>query len=104
MVAKKTDYVIREGSLHEKFWYSRAKMQFFGGAYANGKSTAMIVKALNVARDYPGCRILMARANKIKLRTTLQRDFFAWCPKAWIKRWNKADGELELHNGTVIDF
>lgn len=103
-VGKKSEYVIREGSFHEKFWVSRSKIQFIGGAFANGKTTAIVMKCLMVARDYPGCRICLGRSTKVKLRTTLQREFFKWCPKSWIKRYNKTEGELELTNGSCVDF
>jgi hypothetical protein len=46
----------------------------------------------------------MARATKPKLRTTLMREVFKWCPKTWIKSFNKTDMELELTNGSRIDF
>ena len=101
---KKNEYIIREGSLHEKFWESRAKIQFIGGAFANGKTTAVVMKSLMVLRDYPGCRIMLGRSTKVKLRTTLQREFFKWCPKSWIKSFNKTEGELILTNGSAVDF
>ena len=48
-------YSLLEGSLHDKFFQSRAKIQFFGGGYGNGKTSAMTVKALlKIAKDYPG--------------------------------------------------
>lgn len=100
----KRDYVIMPGSFHEKFWVSRSKIQFIGGAFANGKTTAGVVKGLHIAKNYPGSIGLMARATKPKLRTTLMREVFKWCPKSWIKSFNKGDGELVLINESRIDF
>lgn len=100
----KHEYVVKAGGFQEKFQNSRAKVQFIGGAFANGKTTSVIVKALLLARDYPGSRGLLGRATKVKLRTTLQREFFKWCPPSWIKKFNKSDQEIELVNGTVIDL
>lgn len=105
MSSMKTEYVIREGTFHANFWRSRAKVQFIGGAFANGKTTAVCMKTImQVLRCYPGCRVLLARSTKVKLRTTLQREFFKWCPAEWIKSFNKGDGECILTNDSQVDF
>lgn len=104
MSRKKQEYIVKEGSFHEKFWHSRLKIQFIGGAFANGKTTAVVMKTLDIAKNYPGIAILMARATEPKLRTTLLREFFKWCPTSWIKSYSKTNLEVELVNGTRIDF
>ena len=74
-------YILKEGSLHDKFFQSRAKIQFFGGGYANGKTSAMVMKTLlKVAKDYPGCNILMARSTYPKLNDTMRKTFLEFCP------------------------
>ncbi len=84
-------YRIERGSIQHKFAESRAKIQFFGGGFANGKTTALVVKALRVIQDYPGCNILIARATRPKLNDTVRKVFFKWCPRAWVKSFNKTD-------------
>jgi len=98
-------YRMTRDSLHEKFSQSRAKVQMFGGGFANGKTAAAIVlKVLPVARDYPGANILVARATYPKLNDTIRKEFFKWCPKHWIKSFSKAENVCELVNGTTINF
>lgn len=88
-----------------QFQESRAKIQFFGGGFANGKTTAGVIKAIKVAKDYPGCNILIARSTYPKLNDTIRKEFLAWCPASWIARKNLSqDNVVELTNGSVINF
>jgi len=98
-------YRIKEGSLHEKFQASRNKIQIFGGGFGNGKTTGAVIKALMVAKDYPGCNILVARSTFPKLNATIRKEVKSWCPKAWIKRdVNSKENLIELTNGSIINF
>lgn len=98
-------YKVREGSLHDKFQASRRKIQIFGGGFGNGKTTAAVVKALQIAKDYPGSNGLVARATYPKLNATIRKEVVAWCPKSWIKRdVNSKDNLIELKNGSIINF
>ena len=98
-------YRVTEGSLAEGFMNSRAKVQFYAGGFANGKTAALCIKFLNLAKDYPGANILLARATYPKLNDTLRKEFFKWCPPSWIKRRpTKDDNTLVLTNGTHINF
>lgn len=98
-------YKIEEGGLHDRFQKSRKKIQLFGGGFGNGKTTGAVMKALMVARDYPGANILIARSTYPKLNDTIRKEFIAWCPPSWVKRKNLSqDNVLELTNGTVINF
>jgi len=98
-------YILERGSMHEAFHNSRAKIEVVGGAYGNGKSTAMIMKALKICRMYPGSLGLMARATYPKLNDTLRRDFFRWCPPKWVnRRPTKDDNTANMVDGTTIHF
>lgn len=101
-------YQLKEGSIHEAFFNARKKIQFFGGGYGNGKTSAMVVKALlKVAKDYPGCNILMARSTFPKLNDTMRRTFLEFCPPEWIKSFptsKNSDNTCHLVNGTTINF
>jgi hypothetical protein len=98
-------YKIKEGGLHEKFQASHAKVQLFAGGYANGKTTAAVVKALKLARDYPGSNGLIARSTYPKLNDTTRKEFLAWCPPNWIERKpTKDDNTAILKNGTHVNF
>jgi hypothetical protein len=84
---------------------SRAKVQFFGGGYGNGKTTACCIKALKLCMDYPGCNGLIARSTYPKLNDTIKREFFKWCPSSWIKRMpTKDDNTLILKNNSTVNF
>lgn len=99
------NYVINEGGIHHQFYNSRAKIQIFGGAYANGKTAAMCVKALKIAQEYPGANLLGARETYPKLNDSTRKEFYKWVPKDWVRRWpSKDDNTMYLHNGTVVNF
>lgn len=99
------NYVINEGSIHHRFWMSRAKIQIFAGSYANGKTAAMCVKGLHVADTYPGANILVARETYVKLNDSTRKEMYKWMPKDWVRRWpNKDENSAYLHSGTVINF
>ena len=68
-------YNLDQGSIQYNFHMSRAPIQMFGGAFANGKTTALVVKALKLARDYPGSNGLLARETYPKLNDTLRKVF-----------------------------
>jgi hypothetical protein len=99
------NYNLKRGSLQWGFNTSRAKMQIFGGAFANGKTTALVIKSLQLAKDYPGCNGLLARETYPKLNDTLRKEFFKWCPADWIrKRPTQEDNTCYMHNGSTINF
>ncbi len=98
-------YRIEEGSLHERFQASRAKVQMFAGGFGNGKTTAAVIKALNLAKDYPGSNGLVARSTYPKLTNTIRKEFRDWTPKAWVKRdIDSKQNLMELTNGSIINF
>jgi hypothetical protein len=98
------EYKIKKGSIHEAFLASKAKIQLFGGGFANGKTTSACVKTIQVARDYPGANILIARATLPKLMDTIRKEFYKWLPQDWIKSEDKKYNTLTLINGTTINF
>jgi hypothetical protein len=98
-------YRIVEGAMHDRFHKSRAKVQFVGGGFGNGKTAAACVKALKLCTDYPGCNGLIARSTYPKLNDTIRREFMAWCPPHWIKRHpTKDDNTLIMKNGSTVNF
>lgn len=99
------NYELEEGSIQYGFSLSRHKMQFMAGGYANGKTTALAVKGIRLAADYPGSTGLLARATYPKLNGTLRRVFFKWCPPEWIKKYpTKDDNTVVFRNNSIIDF
>lgn len=98
-------YNMEEGSIQHGFYLSRNKVQIFGGAFANGKTTALVIKAINLCRDYPGCNGLIARETFPKLNDTVRKVFLEWCPPAWIKkRPTDSDNTCYLTNGSTVNF
>jgi hypothetical protein len=99
------NYRLERGSLQWNFNKSRAKMQIFGGAFANGKTTALVIKSLQLVKDYPGSNGLLARETYPKLNDTLRREFFKWCPAHWIKRKpTQEDNTCYFNNGSIVNF
>jgi len=103
----KATYKYTEGSTHDDFHKSRAKVRIFGGGYGNGKTAAAVVLALKLARDYPGSNGLIARATYPKLNDTIRKEFLKWCPPSWIKSFPRsanASNTCVITNGTTINF
>lgn len=98
-------YRLRKGSIQYGFNKSRAKMQIFGGGFGNGKTTALVIKALQLCLDYPGSNGLLARATYPKLNDTVRKEFMKWCPPEFIKRRPTVDDNTAyLTNGTIVNF
>lgn len=98
-------YNLQRDSLQWKFQGSRAKIQIFAGAYANGKTTAQVVKALGLCINYPGSNGLIARSTYPKLNDTIRKEFLTWCPRDWIKRRpTDKDNTVYLANDTIVNF
>lgn len=97
-------YRVERDSIQHKFADSRGKIQFFGGGFANGKTTAGVAKCIRIAIEYPGSNILVARATRPKLNDTVRKVLFKWLPAGYVKSFNKTENVLELNNGTVINF
>lgn len=98
-------YKIERGGLHEKFQASRKKIQMFAGGYGNGKTTGAVIKAVKLAKDYPGSNGLVARSTYPKLSATIRKEFTAWIPKSWIERdVDSKQNLIQLTNGSIINF
>lgn len=99
------EYIIEEGGHHDQFQKSRSKVQIMGGGYGNGKTTALVIKALVIAEAYPGANMLLGRSTYPKLNDTLRKEFIEWCPKHWVESFpSNADNTLYMKNGSVINF
>jgi hypothetical protein len=99
------NYKLVRGGMQWRFHNSTTKIRLVGGGFGNGKTTALCIDALTVAKDYPGCNILLARSTYPKLNDTLRKECLAWCPNSWVKRKpTKDDNTLILKNGSVINF
>ena len=98
-------YDIDKGSVHEAFLNSRARIQIFGGGFGNGKTAAMCIKAIQLAKGYPGSNGLISRATYAKLNDTIRREFFKWCPPSYIEKMpSTTDNTCYWKNGSVINF
>lgn len=104
-MAGQNNYKLRKGTVQWGFDKSRNKIQFFGGGFANGKTTALVIKALKLCVAYPGSEGLLGRSTYPKLNDTLRKVFFKWCPPDWIKKMpTQDDNTCYLKNGTVVNF
>lgn len=98
-------YRLKEHSCQYRFFYSRKPIQIFAGGYANGKTTAAVIKAFNLAKDYPGSSGLIARSTYPKLNDTIRKEYLQWVPANTIKRRPTQEDNTLIHtNGTVVQF
>lgn len=101
------EYRINEGSMHERFLASRAKIQIIGGGFGNGKTAATCVKVIQIMQDYPGANALIARSTFPKLNDTIKQEFQKWCPPRLISSFpqsKNSDNTAKLSNGGRINF
>jgi hypothetical protein len=99
------EYRIKPGGMHEKFMRSVNKIQIIGGGFGNGKTAASCVKAITLARDYPGSNGIIAMATYAQLNDTIREEFFKWVPASSVKRWPTiADNTLIFKNGSKVNF
>lgn len=102
-----SEFILKTGSLQDQFLKSTAKFQIYGGGYGNGKTTALVIKILEIAKAYPGSSGLAARSTYPKLNDTLRKEFIKWCPKEWIKSFpvgQNGSNVCTLKNGSTITF
>lgn len=99
---KMPEYKLVVGSKQEQFINSKKKVQILGGGYGSGKTAALVVKAIQLAFDYPGLYVLMARSTKEKLEKTMRKEFDKWCPARVIKQ--KSKESITLENGSMFLF
>lgn len=98
-------YILAKDSTQYQFHQSRNKVQIMSGGYANGKSTALVIKLLGILKDYPGCDALLGRSTRTKLEQTTKKVFFKWCPKDSIAKMPTRDNPTcVLKNGSKITF
>jgi len=100
-------FKLQKDSLQDRFLKSKGKIQLYGGGFANGKTSGACIKCIQIAKDYPGANILMARSTYPKLNDTLRKEFLKWCPPDWIESFPKsanASNMCTLKNGTTINF
>lgn len=96
-----------KGGIQDRYLQSRTQVQIFGGGFGNGKTTAVVMKVLQLSQDYPGMNCLMARSTYPKLNDTLRKEFLHWCPKGWIKSFplsTNSPNTCTLTNGTEFPF
>ena len=106
-VAERPELLLKENSLQDKFLHSRAKVQIYGGGFGNGKTTAAVIKALQLADMYPGSTGLISRSTYPKLNDTIRKEFLKWCPPKWIVSFStgqNGDNICHLKNGTTVYF
>lgn len=100
----KRPYSLTEGSLSHRFMRSTAKVQGYAGGFANGKTSALCVKAIRLGMMYPGANMLLGRSTFPKLNSSLRPEFLKWMPKEMIASFPLKDNVCTWKNGTVINF
>jgi hypothetical protein len=101
------EFKLLRGGLQDRFLASRTKIQIFGGGFGNGKTTAAVMKALQLSQQYPGMNCLMARSTYPRLNDTLRKEFIRWCPKEWIESFPRSSTSANLctlTNGSQFPF
>lgn len=80
-------------------------MQVIGGGFANGKTAASCVKAIRIAKDYPGSNGIIAMATYAQLNDTIREEYFKWVPHNWVAKWpTVANNTLVMKNGSKVNF
>lgn len=84
----------------EAYIWETRRHSLIDGGIGSGKSVGLIMKALILVSEFPGCRGAICRQEYKYLTATTRKTFYTLCPPAWIKRDIK---ELtEFVNGSEI--
>ena len=98
--------VLEFGGLTPKqmlFMQATTKYVGYGGARGGGKSYAARYKAVGMAIQYPGIRILMVRAHYNELEENLINPILRWVPDG-MRSYNGSKHLLKFFNGSEIKF
>lgn len=99
------EYRVKPGGMHDRFLNSTNKIQIIGGGFGNGKTAAACVKAIRLAKDYPGSNGIIAMATYAQLNDTIREEFYKWIPHSWVERWpTLANNTLHMKNGSKVNF
>jgi phage terminase large subunit len=94
------------GEVSEKqkqFLEARTFFVCYGGARGGGKSHVARLKAVGMALNYPGIRILMVRAHYPELEENIIRPILRWVPEE-IYSYNGTSRLMTFDNGSIIKF
>ncbi|MCR5041066.1 MAG: phage terminase large subunit [Clostridia bacterium] len=84
------------------FFDARARYVAFGGARGGGKSWAVRVKALMLALEYPGIKIMVVRKTYPELRANHIRPMLALLPPGAV--YSDREKEIRFDSGSLIMF
>lgn len=87
----------------ELFMTAETKYVGYGGARGGGKSHAARYKAVGMAMNYPGIRILMVRAHYNELEENLINPIRRWVPTSMYS-YNGSSHLIKFFNGSEIKF
>lgn len=104
--AKKKDIQLDFGTVSEpqrRFLESKTFYTCFGGARGGGKTHIARVKAVGMAINYPGIRILMIRCHYPELEQNLVQPILKWVPEE-MRSYNGTMHLMTFNNGSIIKF
>ena len=78
--------------------------KLFGGAVGGGKSFWLCAEAIFAAIEYPGNRVFMCRKYATDFKTSTLITLKKLLPYGLIKSHNTQTGNIELINGSVIEY
>jgi len=85
------------------FLASKTMYTCYGGARGGGKTHVARLKAVGLALEYPGIRILMVRAHYPELTANLIDPILSWVPGE-LYSYNGTDHKMTFWNGSTIKF
>lgn len=93
-------------SPHPKQWrfhLSKAKFRLICSGVGFGKTVSGVNELLKLALQSPGgCMFAMVTPTYRMLKTSTLREFFKFCPKELIKKYNRSDQTITLINNVEI--
>lgn len=98
------DEIYKPHSKQRQAHASLMRYLLYGGAMGGGKSVFGCMEGLMLSLEYPGNVGLIGRWELSSLKRTTLVEFFRFCPAELIKHHSKAEGKIELINGSVIYY
>lgn len=88
------------------FYEDRHTIAGYTGGFGNGKTAALGIIGVTIARLYEGARVLCGRATRPKLEDSTKPEMLKWFPDDWVAKWptDRHNNIVMQETGSTVEF
>lgn len=88
------------------FYEDRHPIAGYTGGFGNGKTAALGIIGVTIARMYEGARVLCGRATRPKLEDSTKPELLKWFPDDWVEKWptDRHNNIVMAETGSTVEF